>query len=104
MISNFAKDDSPFVCAFCGKQVSPLGYESRNHCPYCLYGVHADVGSEHPCRGLQHPVDIDEDVVGYKITYECTKCGKISINKTADDDSPKQIIRLIEKYGNKKLF
>ena len=102
MISNFAKNDSPFVCAFCGKQVSPLGYEDRKHCPYCLYSVHADISSLKPCRGLQKPVDIAPALNGYTITYECTKCGKTSYHNTAEDDSSTEIIKLLQSFGDKK--
>ena len=39
----FTKNDSGFVCANCGREVPPLGYSSRNHCPYCLCSLHVDV-------------------------------------------------------------
>lgn len=38
----FSKNDSGFVCAHCGKKVEPLGYTSRNHCPFCLWSLHVD--------------------------------------------------------------
>ena len=33
----FSKNDSGFICEHCGREVPPLGYTSRNHCPYCLW-------------------------------------------------------------------
>ena len=38
----FTKNDSGFICAHCGKEVQPLGYTSRNHCPFCLWSLHLD--------------------------------------------------------------
>ena len=39
----FAKNDEGFFCAHCGKWVPPLGYSSRNHCPFCLWSLHVDI-------------------------------------------------------------
>ena len=39
----FVKNDSGFVCSHCGKKVEPLGYTSRNHCPFCLWSRHVDI-------------------------------------------------------------
>jgi hypothetical protein len=39
----FVKNDDFFVCVHCGKEVKPLGYTSRDHCPFCLWSVHVDV-------------------------------------------------------------
>ncbi len=38
----FSKNDSGFICEHCGREVPPLGYTSRNHCPYCLWSLHVD--------------------------------------------------------------
>ena len=38
----FTKNDDGFVCARCGAEVRPLGYSSRNHCPFCLWSLHVD--------------------------------------------------------------
>ena len=32
----FSKLDDGFVCVHCGKEVKPVSYSSRNHCPFCL--------------------------------------------------------------------
>ena len=39
----FTKNDNGFICAHCGKEVEPLGYTSRNHCPFCLWSLHVDI-------------------------------------------------------------
>lgn len=83
----FTKNDSGFICGHCGKEVEPLGYTSRNHCPYCLWSRHLD---ELPgdrlseCRGLMEPVLAEPDAKkGYIITHRCTKCGALRRNKAA---------------------
>ncbi len=83
----FTKNDSGFVCGHCGKDVEPLGYTSRNHCPYCLWSRHLD---ENPgdrasdCKGLMEPVSAQPDPKkGYIIIHKCQKCGAIRRNKAA---------------------
>ena len=39
----FKEIDEGFICENCNKKVSPLGYTSRDHCPYCLYSMHVDI-------------------------------------------------------------
>lgn len=94
----FKKNDEGFVCRSCGKTAEPLGYTSRNHCPYCLYSLHAD---ENPgdraseCRGLMCPVYAEPDAKkGYIITHCCEVCGVERRNKAASDDNKMLIIKL----------
>ena len=99
----FAKNDSGFVCAHCGKEVLPLGYSSRNHCPFCLWSLHVD---ENPgdraceCHGLMEPIRVEPDPKkGYVIIHKCTKCGKIQRNRAAHEaktqpDNIRLLIRL----------
>ena len=83
----FTKNDSGFICGHCKKEVPPLGYTSRNHCPYCLWSRHLD---ENPgdraseCKGLMEPVSAVPDAKkGYIIIHKCTECGAIRRNKAA---------------------
>lgn len=83
----FTKNDSGFTCAHCGKEVQPLGYTSRNHCPFCLWSLHLD---ENPgdrasnCGGQMEPVRAEPDPRrGFIITHRCTKCGALRRNKAA---------------------
>ncbi|MBE6714251.1 MAG: RNHCP domain-containing protein [Ruminococcaceae bacterium] len=83
----FTKNDSGFICGHCQKEVKPLGYTSRNHCPYCLWSRHMD---ENPgdraseCRGLMEPVSCEPDSKkGYIIIHKCTECGAVRRNKAA---------------------
>lgn len=83
----FRKNDSGFVCENCGKHVLPLGYTSRNHCPFCLWSLHLD---ENPgdrsseCGGKMKPVAVSPDPKkGYVITHRCERCGAIRRCKAA---------------------
>ena len=85
----FTKNDSGFVCAHCGRQVEPLGYTSRNHCPFCLWSLHVD---ENPgdrasdCGGGLEPISAVPDAKkGYIIIHRCVKCGAIRRNKAAHE-------------------
>ena len=85
----FSKNDASFVCVNCGKEVPPLGYTSRNHCPYCLWSVHVDVNPgdrANECRGILRAVGAMPDAKkGYIIVHRCEKCGKTVRNKAAHE-------------------
>ena len=99
----FSKNDNGFVCLNCGKEVSPLGYTSRNHCPYCLHSIHVDItpgDRANDCKGLQQPIAIENNPKkGYVIVYKCKKCGAITRNKSANDDDFDEIIRIAKNYS-----
>ena len=99
----FTKNDSSFICENCCKEVKPLGYSSRNHCPFCLWSLHLDVNPgdrASECGGKMEPVRVEIDSKkGYVIIHKCTKCGEIRRNRTAHEasvqpDSLKLIIKL----------
>ena len=77
----FSKLDDGFVCVHCGKEVKPLGYSSRNHCPFCLWSRHVDINPgdrANPCGGDLEPISAEPDPKkGYIIISKCTKCGEI---------------------------
>ena len=83
----FAKNDSGFICKNCGKQVEPLRYTSRNHCPFCLCSLHVDVNPgdrANPCGGILRPVSAEPDPKrGFIITHRCEKCGALVKNRAA---------------------
>ena len=94
----FRKNDNGFVCAHCGREVEPLGYSSRNHCPHCLWSLHVD---ENPgdraceCRGRLEPVKAETDPKkGFIIVHKCEKCGAIRRNRSASDDDIDLIIKM----------
>ena len=77
----FQKNDDGFVCVSCGKTVPPLGYSSRNHCPYCLTSLHVDVmpgDRANPCGGILIPIKTEPDPrKGFVIIHRCEKCGAV---------------------------
>ena len=89
--------DEKFTCEHCGKEVSPLGYTARDHCPYCLYSKHVDINPgdrQNPCKGLLKPIDIEKFKDTYKIIYKCEKCQKQHKNIIATDDDMNRIIQI----------
>ncbi len=93
----FNKLDEGFVCENCKREVSPLKYTSRDHCPYCLYSKHVDVNPGdrlNKCLGLLKPIEIEKFRDTYKIIYKCEKCGEIHKNIIAKDDDMDKIIEI----------
>ena len=80
-VKRFTKNDDSFICAHCGKEVKPLGYSSRNHCPFCLWSLHVDKNPgdrAEECRGELRPVKVLPDAKkGYIIVHKCEKCGAL---------------------------
>lgn len=102
----FTKNDTSFVCQHCGNPVAPLGYTSRDHCPFCLASLHVDINPgdrANTCKGLMFPIDIDNKK-GYKIKYLCSKCGQTHNNKSAEDDNFKTILSVMNHTYNKDNF
>lgn len=93
----FKKLDESFICKNCGKEVSPLQYTSRDHCPYCLHSLHVDNfpgDRDNPCKGLLQPIGLEKNKKGYQIIYKCKRCGEIKKNIVSEDDNTKLIIEL----------
>lgn len=99
----FTKNDASFVCAHCGKTVEPLGYSSRNHCPFCLWSLHLDVNPGDraaDCGGQMEPVRVEVDARrGFVIVHRCTRCGAVRRNRAAHEakvqpDDKRLLIRL----------
>lgn len=99
----FQKNDNSFVCEHCGKEVLPLGYSSRDHCPFCLWSKHLDVNPgdrANECKGPMEPIRVEPDAKkGYVIIYRCQKCGEIHRNRAANEakvqpDDIKLLIKL----------
>ena len=99
----FIKNDNGFICKACGKEVPPLGYTSRNHCPFCLSSLHVDINPGDracACAGIMYPVGVEPNAKqGYIITHKCSKCGKVGRNKSADDDSKALLIKYTNPYN-----
>ncbi len=93
----FKKCDEGFICAHCQKEVSPLQYTSRDHCPYCLYSKHVDINPgdrANKCHGLLKPIGIEKFKDSYKVVYHCDKCAIIHKNVIATDDDMNVLIEI----------
>ena len=94
----FSSNDNSFICDNCKKEVSKLGYSSRNHCPYCLHSKHVDINPgdrAEECQGIMEPIKVEiSSKKGYVIVFRCKKCGAIRKCKAATDDD----INLLIKY------
>ncbi len=89
--------DEGFICENCQKEVTPLGYTSRDHCPYCLYSKHVDINPgdrQNNCKGLLKPIQLEKFKDTFKIIYKCQKCKKDHKNIIAKDDNMTKIIEL----------
>ena len=96
-MKNFTMRDEEFICDACGKEVLPLKYSARDHCPYCLYSKHVDImpgDRKNTCLGLLKPIGIEKFRDTYKIVYRCQKCGELHKNIMANDDDMDLIISL----------
>ena len=102
----FSKNDSGFVCVHCEKKVEPLGYTSRNHCPFCLWSLHVDINPGDracECHGEMEPIKVLTDAKkGYIIVHRSTKCGEIHNNRAANEakTQPDDISLLIKLSAN----
>ena len=97
----FTKNDNSFICEHCKKEVQPLSYTSRDHCPYCLYSKHVDINPGdrlNTCLGLLKPTGIEKFKDTYKIIYKCNKCNIVHKNIMASDDNMDLIIELSKIY------
>ena len=92
-----------FVCAFCGKTVSPegAGTRHRNHCPHCLSSLHLD---EIPgdrsvrCSGIMEPVAVwVRKDGGWALIHRCRTCGTLRSNRTAADDNSALLLSIAAK-------
>ena len=95
-MKRFNELDEGFICENCNKEVKPLGYSSRDHCPYCLYSKHVDINPGdrlNPCKGLLKPIEIEKFKDTFKIIYKCEKCNQIHKNIIANDDDMNEIIK-----------
>ena len=89
--------DEAFICNVCNKNVKPLNYTARDHCPKCLYSKHVDVmpgDRSNSCLGLMKPIGIEKYKNTYKIIYKCSKCNQLHKNVMANDDNIDTIIKL----------
>jgi DNA-directed RNA polymerase subunit RPC12/RpoP len=83
--------DEGFRCVHCGRDVTPHGRTARDHCPYCLHGLHVDVvpgDRASTCHGLLVPVSADVRGDDVRLHYRCARCGADRVNRALRDGSP----------------
>lgn len=99
----FSKNDSGFVCENCKREIPPLKYTSRNHCPFCLCSKHVDINPGDracECGGLMRPVAVTPDAKKeFVITHRCDKCGELHNNRSQSDDDRNLLIKLTNPYN-----
>lgn len=96
-MKRFTMKDEKFICEHCGREVLPLGYTARDHCPYCLYSKHVDIlpgDRKNTCLGLLEPIGISKYRDTFKIIYKCSVCKELHNNIMAVDDDMNKIIEL----------
>lgn len=94
-----------FTCSFCQKFVpltKKMAVRNRNHCPFCLWSKHLDSKTagdrKSECLGGMEPIGLTSKKSGldkwgktkegeWMLIHRCQKCGKISLNRLAADDS-----------------
>lgn len=106
------KKKEGFQCSHCHAWVSlkAAGTKHRNHCPECLWSKHVGRLEQlrEICSGAMIPIGLTfkkEGIDKYTgkprqgelmIIHQCTKCGKISINRLAGDDNPDAVMKIFK--------
>lgn len=89
-----------FTCKVCGWPVGPAGAgsEHRNHCPNCLHSLHLDVepgDRAAECGGIMEPISVWVRKNGeWAVIHRCRRCGALSSNRAAADDSPVKLLSI----------
>ena len=102
MEKRFKMIDEGFICDYCGKEVKPLNYTARDHCPFCLSSKHVDINPGdrlENCHGKLSPIEMEKYKDTYKIVYKCEKCHMIKKNIMANDDDLDTLLDIIKKYN-----
>ena len=93
-----------FRCRHCGLDVSTSapGTAHRNHCPNCLWSRHLDDDTpgdrEADCGSVMEPIAVTVRGHGeWLIVHRCSGCGELNLNRTAGDDNPLLLLRLVVK-------
>lgn len=83
--------DEGFTCVQCGREVQPHGRTARDHCPWCLHGLHVDdVPGDRSaeCGGVLVPIGVDQSDGRWRLRYRCRRCGAERVNQVLRDGDP----------------
>jgi DNA-directed RNA polymerase subunit RPC12/RpoP len=86
--TNPIRRDEGFVCVACRREVPPHGRTARDHCPYCLVGLHVDVvpgDRASDCGGRLEPVAVELNHAQAVILYRCARCRAERKNRALTD-------------------
>lgn len=101
----FKKLNETFTCLNCGKTVLPHRTSSRDHCNYCLVGMHVDIDPGdrmNLCQGTLVPIGLLIKNGKRQIVYKCKKCNEQVKCIVAPDDSFEEILKLsLKKYEDR---
>lgn len=107
-MKTFEKNDNEFSCRVCGKLVPTLKYSSRDHCTKCLCSIHIDINPgdrANTCLGTLVPIEVTtSNKKGYIIKYQCDKCKQFHNNKSAEDDSFKTLLKVMNQTYSVKDY
>jgi DNA-directed RNA polymerase subunit RPC12/RpoP len=93
----FSKNNESFICINCDKEVPEHPTSSRDHCIYCLYGLHVDIepgDRKNECRGILAPIGLKISNGKEQIAYRCQICDKVVTCITAPDDNREKVVEL----------
>ena len=103
--------DEAFICQNCHKSVPKRGGGySRDHCMYCLYGLHVDErlpgDRKSECHGLMKPTDIIYNTMKktQQIVYICEKCHHRFPVMVAKDDDKELFFKLMQHSAIEKML
>lgn len=102
MVKKFQRKVENFTCEHCGAKVQGNGY--TDHCPECLYGKHVDIfpGDRlEECQGNLKPIGLLEIKGVRSLEYQCQRCGELSKNRLAPNDSEEAILNLAKELVKK---
>ena len=93
--------DESFVCCVCQRFVEKGKIQIRDHCPFCLHGLHLDnVPGDRAsdCHGILKPHSIQTTHKQNWIMYICQKCDyKFRVRTHPEDD----ILTWLQKHQSK---
>lgn len=99
-MKKFIKNNKEFICENCGLLVAPHPSSSRDHCTFCLFGMHVDINPGdrmNDCKGVLEPIGIRSLNGKTQIVYKCQKCSEKVFNIAAIDDSRDELNKLYTK-------
>ncbi|MEZ4319130.1 MAG: RNHCP domain-containing protein [Myxococcota bacterium] len=89
---NPIRRDEAFTCVACHAEVPAHGRSARDHCPFCLSGLHVDGdvpgdrASE--CGGVLVAVRVHREKGRWILEYRCERCSAVRRNQVLLDGDP----------------